>query len=141
MYEKKLKHSELILFVVVLFVVYAVFIAETDPIYNIETATSIDAATYEATATSNQFTVNTPEIFVTFSTQDLEIGTDILASWIYTTNDTQITSASLTTTLDTQNAYFSLSKPTAGWPIGDYEVQFKIDNEQVAVTAFTVAEE
>jgi hypothetical protein len=135
------KLFKLTLFLVVLFVVYAVFIADTGPVYNIETATSIDNTTYEATATANRFTVNTPEIFVTFSTQDLEVGTDIFAAWVYTTKDMQITSAKLTTTLDAQNAYFSLSRPNDGWPIGNYEVQFKIGDEQVAVAAFTVAEE
>ena len=135
------KFFKLIMFLVVLFIVYAVFIADTGPVYNIKTATSIDNTTYEATATANSFTVTTPEIFVTFSTQNLEVGTDIEGSWVYTTKDMHIASASLTTTLDGQNAYFSLSKPTAGWPIGDYEVQFKIAGEQVASTTFTVAEQ
>lgn len=132
---------KLVFIAFVLFVVYAVFFADIGPVYNINTATSIDNSTYEAVDTANKFAVDTPEIFVTFSTQDLEVGTDITGYWVYTTKDVQIASATVKTELDTQNAYFSLSKPTAGWPIGDYEVQFKIADELVASTSFTVAEQ
>ncbi len=108
-------------------------------IYNVHTGTAIDYQTYEIIQETDTFAVDTPEIFVTFSIQDYDIGTDITAKWISVTQDNYvITSSVITTTEDNQNAYFSLTKPTAGWPVGDYEVQFLDEEGFVTSIMFTV---
>jgi len=115
------------------------FIFGTSNIYNIHTGTAIDYQTYEMIEETNTFSVDTPEIFVTFSIQDYDIGTDITAKWVHITGDNYvITSAVITTTLDEQNAYFSLTKPTTGWPLGEYEVQFYDSEGLVESVIFTI---
>jgi len=106
-------------------VVAIALIFGSNGVYNIHTGTAIDYQTYTMVEETSTFGVYSPEIFVTFSIQDYEIGTDITAKWVHVTNDNYlITSSVITTTMDEQNAYFSLTKPTAGWPLGEYEIQF-----------------
>ncbi len=108
-------------------------------IYNVHTGTAIDYQTYEIIQETDTFAADTPEIFVTFSIQDYDIGTEITAKWISVTQDNYVIATSvITTTEDAQNAYFSLSKPTDGWPAGEYEVQFLDEEGLVTSIMFTV---
>jgi len=123
---------------VVLIVLLVIFFGDNSSIYNIETASSIDTSTYEAIDKTSKFGTTTPEIFVAFGTQDLEIGTMIVGIWKY--DGGEIASSSLITSLEEHQAYFSLTSPTSGWPLGDYELIFQINDEEVASTEFSVIE-
>lgn len=137
------KIIKIVIGIAVVLFVYQCFFADNGPIYNIETATSIDSDTYLPVDKENTFSTTTPEIFITFSIRDYEIGTVIQADWYYLdgvteTYDGYIDSSLVTVAYDDQNAYISLTKPTGDWPVGDYEVDFFAGDDYVITVTFTV---
>ncbi len=107
-------------------------------ITNVKTAMNMDAITLKPINVSTVFEPGTPEIFVTFSITGLPVGTQIECEWIYLTLDMSISTYNVTTTEENQNAYFSMTKPTNGWPVGEYEVKIFANGEYVRSTKFSV---
>ena len=75
------------------------------------------------------FDVNTPEIFVSCKLENPPMDTDVEFSWFYLTDGrTEITSVVLNNREEIGNLdlHSSLSMPSNGWPVGDYEVIIRI---------------
>ncbi len=137
------KLLRIIIIVIVIAFVYNFFFADNGPIYDIETASSVDYDTYEPVTVQNTFSTTTPEIFITFSIRDYPIGTDIQADWYYldgvtSIDDGYIDSSLIEVEFEDQVAYISLTRPTNGWPVGEYEVDFFAGDDYVISVSFTV---
>lgn len=107
-------------------------------ITKVQTATAIASGTMEPMNVATTFNTNTPEIFVTFSLSGLPIGTNIKGEWIYKDQDISIVTGNMHTTENNQNAYFSLSIPDNGWPVGDYEVKLFAGDDYKTSAKFKV---
>jgi len=86
------------------------------------------------------FTTNTPEIYIWFSWANAPDGTGVKAVWIYETQSATITEYPLTLNEINGKGTFSLTKPDAGWPSGDYRVDIYLDNEVSKSVSFKVDE-
>src|SRR5256886_14479274 len=80
------------------------------------------------------FSSTTPEIYARWQGQRLRQGANVKAVWISENNgeefprDYKVDEASAT--VESQNAHgaFMLARPEAGWAIGDYRVEFYVDD-------------
>ncbi len=87
---------------------------------------------------TSTFSISTPEIFVTFDIDGYDIGTIVVGEWHYLTEEQLIDDVTLSTAYDSQVAYFSLTKPFAGWPVGEYRLDILIDGEVIESVEFEV---
>ncbi len=113
-------------------------------ITNARTSTLIDGNTYEAVDPTDTFATNTPEIYVSFRVNGVESGTVIESYWFYMSSDpiTFIDSSAITLLEDAngQYGYFSMLMPTSGWPVGDYDIDIYVGDEEfpTITVSFTV---
>ena len=86
------------------------------------------------------FAVDSPLVYVTGLLKNAPEGTVITAEWYYLESDPVvfIDGASYESVDTTTTFNFSLSKPTAGWPLGGYEVKLYIDDVYKETLAFKV---
>ena len=88
----------------------------------------------------NTFVVDSPIVYATGLLKNAPEGTVNTAEWYYLESDpvTFIDRASYES-VDTTNSFnFSLSKTTAGWPLGGYEVKLYNDDEYKETVTFKV---
>ena len=90
------------------------------------------------------FTPDTAKIFLKAELVDVPSGAKLTGSWIAEKTDAappnyKIDSVDLTVGALVNVATFSLSKPNAGWPTGDYRVELFIDGKPVTQARFKVA--
>jgi len=95
-------------------------------------------------AAQQVFKPDAPKIVLHAQLLDAPKGTTVAADWIAEKTggappNYKIDSAELTTTGEDE-LEFSLSKPTTGWPLGDYRVDLTIGGEQAKSAHFRVAE-
>ena len=86
------------------------------------------------------FTTTSPVIYAAGTLKNAPEGTEITGEWYYldTSPETYIDSSTLTA-VDTNTSFtFSLSIPDNGWPTGDYEIRFFIDDKPSSTLSFTV---
>jgi hypothetical protein len=101
-------------------------------------------AVADAKAAQTVFAPDTPKISLHAQILDMPEGTKLTADWIAVKTDVapanyKIDSATVETEEDAKEASFSLSKPNAGWPVGDYKVDLSIDGKAAISVAFKVA--
>jgi hypothetical protein len=89
------------------------------------------------------FTTDTPEIFCSVKLSSAPSDTEVKAEWIYVQGELEgvenhlIYDYSLTAE-GTRYLSFSLTKPEAGWPKGEYKVVLYIDGTEKLNVPFTV---
>jgi hypothetical protein len=89
------------------------------------------------------FTTDTPEIFCSVKLSYAPPDTEVKAEWIYVQGELEgvenhlIDDYSLTAE-GTRYLSFSLTKPEAGWPKGEYKVILYVDGEEKLSVPFTV---
>ena len=127
-----------IILVVIIFVATWIF-GGNDPVYDISFSNTIDFDNNPINPTKDFLTTD-QDIVVSFSIRNLEIGTSIYVEWYYLDGseewilfDTQISN----TQFDEQRDYFG-QRVTAGWDIGDYQVRFEVDGDEIATENFSV---
>lgn len=91
----------------------------------------------------HDFSPDTPKIFLLAALADVVSGTKLKSVWIaakveVAPPDYEIDSVELTGSGDTNKVTFSLSRPDAGWPPGDYRVELFIDGNRAGIVPFTV---
>jgi len=89
---------------------------------------------------TNVFTTTSPVIYATGTLKNAPEGTEITGEWYYLETDpeTYIDSSTLTSVDMNTSFTFSLSIPNNGWPTGDYEIRFFIDDQPSSTLSFTV---
>jgi len=93
---------------------------------------------------TDEFGVNTPEIFCSVKLSNAPDDTEISSEWIYVKGEVEgvedyvIDTVPLTAE-GTQYLRFSLSRPTDGWPVGEYELNLYVDGKKKVTVPFTVS--
>ena len=90
------------------------------------------------------FAPTTPKIYLTAEIEDVAKGTKLTSKWIAEKTQAappnyEIASADVSPTPKMDVADFSLSKPTQGWPVGDYRVELLINDKLAETVRFKVA--
>ena len=126
-----------------LFLLAAVGAAQADEAHFGQTAFS----TENGTEAQNSFAPNTPKIVLHVQVEDSKKGDKVSAAWI-----AEKTSASAppnykidsaTVTIDDpeeDEVAFSISKPNAGWPVGDYRVDLDINGKAKKSASFKIGQ-
>lgn len=107
-------------------------------ISDVQTALEVDSVTLKPISPQSVFATTAPVIYVTFMINNAPVGSPIHVEWIYSTTSESIISSDANTTESSQNANFQLSKPTADWPAGEYEVRISVSGTYVTSAKFTV---
>ena len=95
---------------------------------------------------TDAFAPDVPQIYAFFKTKGSKKGDKLRAVWIAedvgdaAPPDTKIDEATLTADQDDFYGAFSLSKPTQGWPLGDYRVDI-YKGDQVATSVNFIIED
>ena len=89
------------------------------------------------------FATDTAKIFVHAQLVEMADGTKVGAAWIAEKTEVappnfRIDGSELTVASTDNVANFSLSKPNAGWPVGDYRVELSIDGKSAGVARFKI---
>ncbi|MGQ0659052.1 MAG: hypothetical protein ACT4NU_13370 [Chromatiales bacterium] len=97
----------------------------------------------ESGTDKHQFSPDTPKIFLLATLADVPSGTKLKSVWVAEKTtvappDYEIDSAELTGGGDSNKVTFSLSRPDAGWPPGEYRVELFIDGQPAGSVRFTV---
>lgn len=92
------------------------------------------------------FTPDTSKIVLSAEILDMPAGTTLTATWIAVKTEVapanfQITSADTATkqAVTSDVVTFFMTKPDAGWPVGDYKVDLSINGNVATSVPFTIA--
>lgn len=90
------------------------------------------------------FTPTTPKIFVFYNLEKVPNGDKLRSVWICEKSEgipanTKIDEATVEVGLIDNTGNFSLSKPTKGWPVGDYKVELYWNDKLAETVPFKVA--
>jgi uncharacterized RDD family membrane protein YckC len=90
------------------------------------------------------FKPDTAKIFLNAKVLDAAPGTRLRSDWIAVKAqgapaNYKIDSSEVTTAKGTNQVTFSFSKPTAGWPVGDYRIDLFVDGKPATQVKFMVA--
>lgn len=102
------------------------------------------SASEDNSAPTEVFATDTPKIFLHAALVDVASGAKLSGTWIAEKTDAappnyKIDSVTMTAGMLMNVATFSLSKPTAGWPVGDYRVDLAIDGKPAGSAHFKIA--
>jgi hypothetical protein len=102
------------------------------------------SASAESGAEKDTFATDTPKIYLHAQLEDVDQDTKLSAAWIAEKTDAappnyKIDSTDLTAKAGMDEATFTLSKPTAGWPTGDYRVDLSINGKPATSAKFKVS--
>ena len=106
-------------------------------------AKSVDPVTQEPKQKTTSFTPTTDVLYCVTKVNNAPIGTQVTAVWLvsdipgYDKGD-EIDEASLDVD-GTEYLVFSLTRGSQPWPVGKYSVQLYVDDEQVTVINFSIA--
>src|SRR5581483_8796661 len=95
---------------------------------------------------TTSFAANTEKIYALFKTKGISDGDKIRGVWIAddvgdaAPANTKIDEKTLTLKGDTDDGDFSLSKPTKGWPAGQYHLDIYVNDDKVTSAKFTIGE-
>jgi hypothetical protein len=96
------------------------------------------------TKPTDTFFADVPMIYAFFIGETLKAGDKVRGVWIAddvgtaAPKGTKIDEATATAKTPTDQSAFTLSKPTAGWPIGKYHVDFFVNDNLVETVPFTI---
>lgn len=105
-------------------------------------AKSVDSTTYEAVTKSSVFTTADPVIYCSVKLSNAPSDTEVKSQWIYVQGEADMNNYLINETPintdGTRYVAFSLEKPTAGWPKGDYVVKLLVDGKEKLQVPFKV---
>ena len=104
----------------------------------------IVTASDDGQASQDSFAIDTAKIIVRAQLVEMKNGTKVSATWIAEKTkvappDFRIEGSELSVASTDGVANFFLSKPTAGWPVGEYRAELSIDGKSAGVARFKVA--
>jgi hypothetical protein len=94
---------------------------------------------------TDEFGVNTPEIFCSVKLSNAPDDTEISSEWIYVKGEVEGVEDYVIDTVPlmadgTQYLRFSpVTPPTDGWPVGEYELNLYVDGKKKVTVPFTVS--
>jgi hypothetical protein len=95
-------------------------------------------------ASQDSFSIDAAKILVRAQLVDMKDGTKVSVTWIAEKTevappDFRIEGSELSVVSTDSVATFFVTKPTAGWPVGDYRAELSIDGRSAGVARFKVA--
>ncbi len=92
---------------------------------------------------TTEFDVDSPVFYLTGEVRNATVDSVLKAEWYWVESDpdTLILDAELTLEDANSTFQFNLTKPTSGWPVGEYEVWLYLDGEYMEKVAFSVTED
>jgi len=133
----------LVIFNVLVFSIFVLFLTACDfsstKLSNIEVAGGIDKSN-QPLDIKDVFQNDSSVIYVTGSISNAPARTVVSIEWIYLDADPEvlIDSVDLNVSETDMDFAFSLTKPTAGWPSGDYEARIYVDSTLEETVSFSV---
>jgi outer membrane usher protein FimD/PapC len=106
----------------------------------VEAVMSVD----ENTKPADSFSPTTPQLNAFFQSAGTHAGDKLRGVWIATDvgdaapKDTKINEATITADKDDFHGGFTLTKPTRGWPPGQYRIELYLNGSLVTTVKFTV---
>ena len=106
----------------------------------VEAAIAVD----KDTKPTDSFANDVPQLYAFFRSTGTKKGDVLRGVWIAddvgsaAPANTKIDEASITADQDDYYGAFSLSKPTAGWPVGSYHVDIYLGDTLATTTKFTI---
>lgn len=86
---------------------------------------------------TDTFKPDTPEIFLSFATSGVKSDTAVDATWVHVPSGSTLKGPTVRVSEDRWVGY-SLTKPTAGWPEGQYKVVIALNGVEAGSPGFTV---
>lgn len=126
-------------FVTILLISMTACVLTTANFTELTMASEVDA-NQKPVVKTNTFSTDTPVIYVTGTLNNAPEGTVVVTSWYYLENDSYlfIDGVSMGFVDSSTDFSFSLSRPTTGWPVGDYKVELIIDEAKTSTITFKV---
>ncbi len=99
------------------------------------------------TKPTTEFAPDVAQIHAFYIGDAVKAGDKIRAVWIAENvaeaalNGTKIEEATLTATKDNPSDAFSVSKPTKGWQLGKYKVEFYVNDKLAETLKFTISDD
>jgi hypothetical protein len=96
------------------------------------------------TKPTTTFSADVPQIYAFWIGDGLKSGDKVRGVWIAedvgdaAPKDTKIDEAILTAETPTDHSAFSLSKPTKGWPVGQYRIEIYVGDKLAETLKFTI---
>ena len=92
---------------------------------------------------TDQFEIDTPEIFCSVKLSNAPNDTEVLSEWVYIKGELEgVTDHVIDTfpvvTDGTRYLEFSMERPDGGWPVGAYELVLYVDGKEKVAVPFTV---
>jgi len=90
------------------------------------------------------FASDTPKLLAMFKTKGIKSGTKVRGVLIaidvgdVAPANTKVLEKTLTLDEDTDDGDFNFSKPTNGWPVGEYRVEIYVNDELATTVKFTI---
>lgn len=122
---------------VVAIIAISFLIAGNAPISNVTTGTGFDDLLVEITGETDAF-APTDQIFVFFDIGAIESGSTLYVSLYFEDDMYAYESYEWTITDDLGSGYTSFTRPTGGWTIGTYTIEFVVGEELLETTTITV---
>lgn len=89
-----------------------------------------------------QFTPDVPEIHALIELSELQLGTRIKGSWIsidaIDVPNYEIDAAEVLVNQSEATVHFTLSRPTNGWPVGNYKLDIYLNGKLSTITSFSI---
>jgi hypothetical protein len=99
------------------------------------------------TKPATTFAADVPKLYAFFRSTGTKTGDSLRGVWIAedvgsaAAKETKVDEATLTASEDNFYGAFSLTKPTKGWPVGEYRVEIYLGNNLATSTKFTISDE
>ena len=138
--EKKYLIAIMVVFVVVVggvFVLMNGFEFSTASLGNFATAEEVNDD-YEPVEVVDEFSPDTEVIYATCEVSNAPPETEIKTEWYYLDDNERFNTLSHTVDGGSGPLSFSYEPEDGLWPVGDYEVRFYLDGDQVDTTKFSV---
>lgn len=103
-------------------------------------AKEIDPQTYRPIDPTNRFVPNQPYLYLSIRTQEAPANSQLQIEWYYVGIETFIFADQELEISGSDTAYFSLSKPDVGWPIGLYKVTIYFNGQLFDTIPFQIVE-
>lgn len=97
------------------------------------------------TKPTDSFSADVPKLYAFYIGEALKAGDKLRGAWIAedvgaaAPKETKIDEATITAETPKDSGAFSLSKPTAGWPVGKYRVDIYVNEKLAESVKFTIA--
>lgn len=105
---------------------------------NAAAAVNVDSATNRPVAATDTFSQAAEAIYITTEIQGASKGAKLEFKVIWEDQEAVIATHTVTLEQGASRPYHAILRPSAGWSLGEYRVELKVDNNQVGTVFFRI---